>query len=125
MYDDDGTIVSTKLARDAVSKPKGVSHSSSAAVAKQQPAKKPARVLAVKAWTAPTKVKRSASSVHARRVGEHELGCTAARVEEIGSGLRGNIRARSASSRLSDLAQRVRPRTGPAEGSPDSSARSL
>ena len=34
------------------------------------------------------------------------------------------LQARSASSRLSDLAQRVRQRTGPAEGSPDGSARS-
>ena len=118
VYDDDGTITSTKLARDAVSKPKGVSNSSSATVAKQQLAKKPPRVLAVKEWTAPTKVKRSASSLHARRVLEHELVCTAARVEEIGSGLRGNIRARSASSRMSDLAQRVRQRTGPSGGEP-------
>ena len=54
----------------------------------------------------------------ARREQEYELACTAARVEEIGTGLRGNNRARSASSRMSDLAQRVRQRTGPSGGEP-------
>ena len=70
--------------------------------------------LTVKAWTEPPAPrKQSALSLHAKRVMEHEQACTARRVNEIGSSLGSNDTAKSASARMSELALRVRGRTGP------------
>ena len=70
--------------------------------------------LTVKAWTEPPAPrKKSALSLHAQRVMEYEHACTARRVDEIGSSLCSNDTAKSASVRMSELALRVRGRTGP------------
>ena len=75
--------------------------------------KRKAAALTVKAWTEPPAPrKKSALSLHAKRVKQHEQACTARRVNEIGSSLCNSDTARSASARLSELALRVQGRTG-------------
>ena len=78
---------------------------------RRPPAKKPARELTTKPWSEPASVRKNVAGLHAKRMREYERACTERRVEEIGSGLRGSSQARSASSKMTDLVQRVRERS--------------
>ena len=99
--------------RDSVSKPKGVKRAALTQEAEKPPEKKRAREVTVKAWTEPpAPLKKSASSLHAKRMREHQQACTARRIEEIGSSLRCNGTAKAASAKMSELALRVQGRTG-------------
>ena len=110
VYDELGNA-STKMVRDAVPKPKGPNIQKPKTVSEQPPAKKPARVLTTLPWTEPAKVKKNVAGLHAKRMREYQHACTARRVEEIGSGLSRSSLAGSASSKMTDLVQRVRERS--------------
>ena len=109
--DEHGTEVKRTF-RDSTPKP--VSPKKSGPASTPAPAtKRKAVELTVKAWTEqPAPRKKSALSLHAKRVKEYEQACTARRVNEIGSSLCNSGTARSASARMSELALRVQGRTG-------------